>query len=199
MKMIIFRTSKIVFLLAIIAATLIGCFNKMSETVRDESAGINGSFEVTKSGLPVNWTIYASTTIPTGNYELIIDTTDYKDGKQSLKFLVHECSPKGGWLSPGISQEYSANSGETYKVSFWVKNEGSEFRVKIGGVSAFEGQYDTVVESRASIHDWKMFEYDYKMPMEFETIRFELNVLKPGSFWIDDIKIEVINDKDKII
>lgn len=190
MKKIIFSTSNIVFLLAIIQATLIGCFDKMSETIHDESTGFNGSFEVTKSGLPVNWIIYAPTTIPTGSYDLIIDTTEYKDGKQSLRFLVHECSATGGWHSPGISQEYSASPGNTYKVSFWFKNEGSEFRVKVGGVSAFEGQYDTAVESKESIPDWKMFEYDYKMPMEFETIRFELNVLKPGSFWIDDIKIE---------
>ena len=197
MKSIIFRTSNIVFILTIVATILLGGCTKMSEQIHDKTAGMNGSFEFTDSGLPVNWLIYTPTTIPTGDYELIIDTIEYKDGKQSLKFLVHECSPTGGWHSPGLCQQYNATPGETYKVSFWVKNEGSEFRVKIGGVSAFEGQYDTVVKSRESIHDWKLFEYDYKMPREFETIRFELNVLKPGSFWIDDIKIEGINDKSE--
>ena len=67
--------------------------------------------------------------------------------------------------------------------------------MKIGGVSAFEGKYDTVVKSSASIPDWKLFEYDYKMPTEFSRIRIELNVLKPGSFWIDEIKIEGIDGK----
>ncbi len=45
-------------------------------------------------------------------------------------------SPTGGWHSPGLSQEYKAIPGETYMVSFWVKNDGSEFVVRIGGVSA---------------------------------------------------------------
>ena len=175
----------------------VGC-TEMSESVRDGSAGRNGSFEFTQSGLPVNWILYTPKTIPTGDYELIIDTTEFKDGKQSLKFLVHECSPTGGWGSPGFCQEYKATPGETYKVSFWAKNESSEFRVKIGGVSASKGQYDTVVKSRESIPDWKLFEYDYKMPMEFGTIRFELNILKPGTFWIDDVKIENVSAEDVV-
>ena len=194
MKTQIFRSSCIAVLAAIVAATSTGCFKKMSESVEDESAGMNGGFEVTQSGLPVNWLVYAPTTIPVRNYELVFDTVEPKEGKQSLKFLVHECSSTGGWHSPGISQEYSAIPGDTYKVSFWVKNDGSEFRAKIGGVSAIEGQYETVVESSEPIPEWKKFEHDYRMPMEFETIRFELIVLKPGSFWIDDIKIEGIRD-----
>ena len=194
MKTSISRTKGLIVLAVIVAGTSTGCFKKMSESVEDESAGMNGGFEVTRSGLPVNWLVYAPTTIPQGDYELIIDTVDPKEGKQSLKFLVQECLPTGGWHSPGISQEYSAVPGKTYRVSFWVKNEGSEFRAQIGGVSAFEGKYHTVVESGELIPDWKKIEYEYKMPMDFETIRFELNVLKPGSFWIDDIKIEKIED-----
>jgi hypothetical protein len=195
MKTMVFKTRKTVLMSIIAVATLLSGCVKMSEIVRDESIGMNGSFEHTKSDVPVNWLIYMPTTIPTGDYELIVDTTESKDGKQSLLFLVHECSSVGGWHSPGLSNEYNAAPGETYKVSFWVKNEGSEFCVKIGGVSAFEGEYDTVVESGEPLPDWTLFEHDYKMPSEekFNRIRFEMNVLQPGSFRIDDVKIEGIN------
>ena len=92
MKTITFRTSSIVLILTILASVLLGGCNKMSETIQDKTAGMNGSFEVTESDLPANWLIYTPETIPTGDYDLIIDTTEYKDGGQSLKFLVRECS-----------------------------------------------------------------------------------------------------------
>ena len=184
-------------LLAILVTIVMGCFNKMSEEIQNKTAGMNGSFEVTESGLPVNWLIYSPKTVPTCRFELIIDTTEYKDGKQSLKFLVDECSPDGGFRSPGISQEYDAIPGESYKLSCWIKNDGCKFIIKIGGVSAFEGQTDTVIVSKESINTWKKLEYNYKMPSDFKRIRFDLNILQPGSFWIDDIKIELVNNKNE--
>ena len=68
----------------------------MSEHVKDEFVGMNGGFEHVRSGLPINWLVYSPSTIPTGDYELIIDRDDFKEGQQSLRFLVHECSPTGG-------------------------------------------------------------------------------------------------------
>ena len=195
MKKLIFRTNSIVLILTILASVLMESCVNMSETIHDKTAGMNGSFEVTKSGLPVNWLIYTPKTIPTGDYDLIIDTTDYKDGKQSLKFLVRECSPTGGWFSPGFCNQYEAKPGESYMVSFWIKNDGCEFFVQIGGVSATKGEYETIVKSKESIDTWQLFEYNYTIPQEMNAIRFEMSILHPGSFWIDDIKIERINDK----
>jgi hypothetical protein len=106
---------------------LVGCAHgvssRMSEYISGNTVGRNGSFEITKSGLPVNWILYTPKTIPTEDYDLIIDTTEYKDGRQSLKFPVIECSPNGGWHSPGFCMQYKAEPGESYLVSFWVKNE----------------------------------------------------------------------------
>ena len=192
MKSDISRVDRIVIVLAFLASLLIGGCAKMSESIQDKAAGMNGSFEVTESGLPVNWLIYTPKTVPTGDYDLIIDTSAYKDGKQSLKFLVRACSDKGGWHSPGLCQEYTAIPGKTYKVSFWIKNAGCEFAIGIGGVSGFEGAYETVIKSKESIEGWRNYEYQYEMPVnkEFKRIRFYLNILSPGSLWIDDVNIE---------
>ena len=201
MKSTIYRICITVLIIITIAVVLPhGCGMKMSEVVRDNTAGINGSFEVVKSGLPVNWLIYSPATIPSGDYDLVIDTTEYKDGKQSLKFLVRNCSATGGWYSPGICNEYEAVPGETYNISFWIMNDGCEFFIRIGGVSAFDGQYETIVKSKETIGTWKRLEYSYTMPVDrkFSRIRFEMNILKPGSFWIDDIKIEGLNGKSVI-
>ncbi|UCF64007.1 MAG: hypothetical protein JSW33_15810 [bacterium] len=197
---LVFRNSNLIFLLVIIGSILIGCFKKVSETVRDESAGINGGFEVIKSGLPVNWLIYSPKTIPTGNYDLILDTVEYVEGKQSLKFLVHECSAMGGWYSPGFCNEFKAIPAQMYKISFWIKNDGCEFMVRIGGVGTKIGKYEIIVNSKESYNEWKYFEYDYKMPAEeeYNRLRLETSILHPGNFQIDDIKIADIHGESVV-
>jgi hypothetical protein len=162
----------------------------MSEIMVDKNAGMNGSFEYTKNGLPVNWLLYTPYTVPEGDFEIMVDTNVFKDGKQSLKFLVRECSATGGWYSPGFCNEYPAKPGEKYRVTFWVKNDGCQFAVRIGGVSPNKGKYDTIVDSQETIDSWQFYEYHYTIPKEMTRIRIETNILKPGSFWMDDIRIE---------
>jgi hypothetical protein len=183
---------KVMLIINLTLSVLFSGCTRMSKEFRDTDAGMNGSFEITKSGLPVNWLVYTQETIPEGDYDLIIDTTEYKEGKQSLKFLVRECSPGGGWYSPGFCNEYEANPGEIFRISFWVRNHGSEFIIIIGGVSVSKGEYDTIVKSQETIDAWQLFEYYYTIPEKMKAIRFEMNILQPGTFWIDDLKIEKV-------
>jgi len=182
-----------ILLLVVTGMVTLGGCTRMSEGVLDESVGMNGSFEVTESGLPVNWLVYTPKTVPTGDFDIIIDTLEYKDGKQSLKFQVRECSSQGGWHSPGFGMEFPAVAGQTYRVSFWFKNAGSEYRVRVGGVSAKEGEYDTIVQSAENTEDWTLIKYDYAVQPPYERLRFQLNILQPGTFWIDDIRIEEVS------
>jgi hypothetical protein len=175
--------------IALCGISLVAC-GKFSETIEDDTVGVNGSFEVTESGLPVNWLIYSPKTIPEGDYDLIVDTSEFKSGKQSLKFFVRECSSVGGWHSPGLSQQWDAIPGETYTIEFWVMNEGAEFIVNFGAVTEFDGRMETIIRSDEQISNWKRYSYKYTVPSKFKQIRFELNVLKPGSFWVDDVTIK---------
>jgi len=174
------------------ASTWAGC-TKMSELIEDDSAGMNGGFEHDRDGLPVNWLVYTPETVKDGgDFDIILDRTDFMEGQQSLKFLIRECSNVGGWHSPGIAREYPAVAGEKYRVSLWLKSEGSDYRVRIGGVDAFTGEYETVASSETAADGWSLVEHEFPMPEKYETIRFELNALSPGSLWIDDVKIEPI-------
>ena len=167
-----------------------------SKIVTDKTAGLNGSFEITKSGLPVNWIFYTSKTVSSGDFDIVIDQNDFKDGKQSLKFVVRKCSDKGGRLSPGFSQEIDAVPGETYSISFWAKNSGCEFIARVGGVNAFHGDCRTMVKSRESIESWRQFSTKVMIPKEMKALRWELNILRQGTFWIDDLKIEKVTNQD---
>lgn len=163
---------------------------QMSETINDETAGMNGGFEIVKSGLPVNWLLYTPNTVKEGDFKIVIDTEQYKEGKQSLKFIVNECSSVGGWYSPGFTKQFDATPGGQYKLSFWIKNNGSEFRVVAGGVGPKTGDMKTLLQTSEQIDNWKLYEYGIDIAEEFESLRIEVNITQPGTFWIDDIKIE---------
>jgi hypothetical protein len=184
------------FGIMILNSFCMGFNSKMSECYYDEKAGMNGSFEIVENGFPVNWIVYSPKTIPTGDYDLIIDTTTFNDGNQSLKFFVRQCSSEGGWHSPGICIEYDVNPDETYMLSLWVKNDSCEFIVKIGSINNSIGEYKTIIKSNEIISDWKLIEYKFSIPSKMNSIRFEMNILQPGTFWIDDIKIDKISNKE---
>ena len=167
----------------------------MSEKETDNSAGLNGGFEIAKNGLPVNWLMYTENTVPEADFTIELDQDVFIEGKQSLKFDVKECSSTGGWHSPGFTNEFfdvGKFEGEVvYKLSFWVKNDGATFRVAAGGVAEKEGEMKTLIEGNDKIDEWKLLEYEIAVPKD-KRLRLELNILKPGTFWIDDVKIEKI-------
>jgi hypothetical protein len=170
-------------------AACLGC-QPLSEQVKDRSVGRNGGFEHTRDGLPVNWLVYTPSTVPTGDFDIILDRTDFKEGTQSLKFLVRECSPTGGWHSPGIGKEYPATPGATYRISFWIKSEESDWTVGFGGVAPKTGESETVDSSSVPADSWQHVERQYTMPEEYENIGFGLSIRSPGTVWIDDVRIE---------
>ena len=168
-----------------------GCI-QMSEKETDQSAGLNGGFEISKNDLPVNWLMYSPNTVPDANFEIELDNVVFKEGKQSLKFEVEKCSPTGGWNSPGFTNEFSDSGqfeGEAiYKLSFWIKNDGSTYRIDAGGVAPMEGAMKILIEGDQQIEDWKYLEYEISVPKDWH-LRMQLNILQPGTFWIDDVQI----------
>lgn len=187
-----FRTRRGLSVVAIVSGGLLLNCTAMSESLTDDAAGFNGGFEVARDGLPVNWIVYTPRTIPTGDYDLIIDAENFKEGRQSLRFDVRDSSPEGGNRSPGISNEQPATPGRSYRIGFWVRNDGAEFRARVGAVTATEGQYDVIVQSADTISAWRYYEHELTLPAEADRIRFEVNVLRPGVFWIDDVSISEI-------
>ena len=130
--------------------TLSAC-QQMSEKETDNSAGLNGGFEISKNNLPVNWLMYSPNTVPNADFEIELDKTIFKEGKQSLRFDVKNCSSTGGWFSPGFTNEFFDTGkfeGECiYKLSFWIQNKGTKFRVNAGSVAPMEGEMKILIES----------------------------------------------------
>lgn len=169
------------------ALMLTACY--MSERKSDKKVGLNGSFEYSKNGLPVNWLMYTPKTVPNSDFKIVLDTNIYKEGKQSLQYDVAKCADIGDWHSPGFTNEFYEFSGpSTYTVTMWVKNEGATFRVSSGGVKAKGGAMKTVIETNERYEDWEKLEFEVEVAEEM-WLRLQLNILSPGKFWIDDIRI----------
>ena len=180
------------FLLVIIMLLTARC-QKMSELEVQRSAGLNGGFEISKNGLPVNWLLYTPNTVPDAEFNIVLDSVNFMEGKQSLKFEVQKCNPSGGWHSPGFTNEFfEAGKYEgqaSYKLSFWIKNDGARYTISAGSVAPYEGEMSSVIESNEIVDEWSYHEFLIEV-QESQWLRMELNILSPGTFWIDDVKIE---------
>jgi len=171
----------------------VGSCTRLSEFEIDKSAGLNGGFEVSRNGLPVNWLIYTSNTVTEADFKIVLDKDVFKEGQQSLRFDVQKCSSVGGWKSPGFTNEFfeiGKFKGEArYKVGFWIRNDGTEFAISAGGVAAQKGNMSILIKKNKQIMDWKYYEYHIDIPAD-RWLRIELNILQSGTFWIDDLQIE---------
>ena len=178
---------------AMMLIVLLGSCVRMSESFNDQRAGINGGFEKVKDNLPVNWLVYTQNTVQQGDFDLMFDQVNPKEGKQSLHFVVRSCTSLGGWRSPGMTQEFPVKAGEEYQVSFWIKNKDTEFSVNITAVDALRETKGPLLHALEDVEEWKQYTYTYRIPEKMKRLRMEISILKPGEFWIDDVKIEKWN------
>ena len=189
----------IALLLIIVSLTILAGCKPGSVAVKGYDCLMNGSFETLRDGLPVNWWYYAMETVPTGDFDIISDSTQFKEGKRSLKFQVRSCDPIGGWHSPGFFEEFKVQPGERYKVSFWIISKDCLVKVSVSaGMEGNPGPHEIILNQKMTTSDWKYFEYYFDIPMANDNIRFEANILSPGIIWFDDIKIEGVNDKKEL-
>lgn len=186
------------FILLLLTIAFTGGCGPFSEVEEDPSAGVNGGFEIARNGLPVNWLMYTPNTVPGADFRIGLDTEVVKEGKQSLRFDVKRCAKRGGgWHSPGFTNEFfeegKGRFGEgRYKISFWVRNVGSTYCITAGGVSTMQGEMQTLIKTNERSDDWKRLEYEVEIPKD-RWLRLQLNILEPGMFWIDDVRIERID------
>jgi hypothetical protein len=167
----------------------VGC-SPLSESIPRPEVGLNGGFEISEQGKPVNWLLYTPSTVPDAEFKLDLDRTRAAEGEQSLHFAVDHCLAEGGWRSPGCATEQPATPGGRYRVSLKLQNTGAQARLRLGGVSAFKDQLETLALPGNTEGTWLELEHELQMPGNMSTLRLELNVLSPGQVWIDEVRIE---------
>jgi hypothetical protein len=200
------KTTKLFFLFAIILFAFQSCI--LNREIKDQSAGMNGGFEIVRNQLPVNWyfTRYKETIEQNdrsiNDFDIISDTIDIKEGNRALKFVIRKCSNKGMFQSPGLFQEFEVKSGATYRMSFWVKNNGTNFKIDIAAITlkgdSKEPNEVKSISSKEDITEWKQYVVQKHIPSDLDRIRIDLTLLSPGVFQIDDVQLkEIMSNESK--
>ncbi|MFY0686000.1 MAG: hypothetical protein JXQ90_02485 [Cyclobacteriaceae bacterium] len=171
-------------------AFLLGCTN-MSESVKDPSIGINGGFEFEKNDIPINWLVYSPRTVPDGEFSISFDNVDKIEGNQSLRMDILNCDTTGGWLSPGIAQEFPKMQGQRFRASIWIKSIESKYQVKFDRVNELEAQ--EINSWKGANHDWQKIEREITLTDPFDKFRIEINGLASGTLWIDHFAMEMLD------
>ncbi|MDP2359552.1 MAG: carbohydrate binding domain-containing protein [bacterium] len=170
----------------------LGC-GQSTSIVRNQAIGNNGSFEHDRSGRPVNWHVHQKA-VKKSRTELSLDKTEVRDGGQSLKFSVGTASGNGAGESPGIYQDFATRPNRTYRVSFWLKNNQTRFKVFVTGLSPKTTPTRQLVLSEEGLEDdWSQFNVNHTTTGAQTAIRFELNITGPGTLWIDGVEIQEVD------
>ncbi len=197
------RVTRVIAMLAISGCVIPGA------GVHDDSLGYNGSFEIQRAGLPVNWSS-SRYPIRNGDAEFTIDTADAVSGEQSLKIVVRRFSDSSRW-KPFLFQVREAEQGKTYAVKFWLKCQGCRVLLEIGNEGKyylFGGQPEAekqdyaahprirklLDEEEIGNNEWRQFQYHYTVPETDGSIRFELKLMRTGTLWIDDVRIQRVEE-----
>ncbi len=153
------------------------------------SLDINGSFEYINYDFPSKW----ETSLPEEKpaFQIILDTLNVKEGRQSLKLKILDYDLMDGQRNWGISQTIPIIAGKSYQLGFWIKNQDTDFVVTIGQPGD-ETIRDTIIRSDRSFDSWTYVDFKYRANSKTNKIRIDLNLFSEGCFWIDDIRIEEI-------
>lgn len=124
-----------------------------------------------------------------------IDSENKKEGDNSLR--VDTTAEKS--LAVVVHSGARVEVGEIYKVSAWVRNTGAHFSVRqdlILSTGRFVTERFKILFQSNTSHDWRRFEGIVKIEEGEERLGLTMFLgRKPGTVWIDDVRIEKVVEK----
>lgn len=165
------------------------CLNTI--TPRDSAAGLNLGFENSKSGLPANWILYDP---PQAEYTISLDTVQFTEGRQSLRFDIKRAALKGPLTYTGFTNEFIelTRGGGRYTLRFRVMNEGTRPEIIVSAVKAKgngKGPAPVRLQVPRQVTTWTLYEATLDIPPDY-WLKFEAKIFEEGIFHIDDVTIE---------
>jgi len=158
----------------------------------NNEAGLNGSFETTDSGYPVNWAFFPN---PESDdiVQISVDTTKAQEGKQSLKLATKQSEKTVGFRSRRVPVQ----PGKTYNISFAIQNDGCTLKVRriVQDRSGTDNRRsEIIVDTSSPTSDWKAFEETLVVSDGEANVVLVFLVEGPGTLWIDDVHVEEVTE-----
>ncbi|OGV31492.1 MAG: hypothetical protein A2020_02610 [Lentisphaerae bacterium GWF2_45_14] len=124
--------------------------------------------------------------------EIVADTSIKKEGAQSLKITTHGKKD----LTILVASPVPVSKGKTYRISCWIKNNGSSFELRQDMIKAngqhIQERYKRNIATSGTF-DWKYFETKVAVRENEKKMGFTVFAGgTPGTIWLDDFKIEEV-------
>jgi hypothetical protein len=162
---------------------------------------VNPGFESTapgRLGMPEGW--LAVQHAGPLSYTFDPDATTRRGGAQSMRVRNVGPEPFGSMYQ---TLEAAPYRGKTLRFSAWMRTEGTlgnRFGTGAGlKLHSARGGYalDVAEMRRDAVHgttDWTRYEIRLKVPQEAEQIEAGLVLFGPGTVWLDDVALDVVDD-----
>ena len=173
--------------LALGSMLLVSCGS--NELIRSGPSGdLNGGFEVTKNGYPVNWA-FGPNPESMESYNVSVDTSRFVEGMNSLCII----STQDDQTKIFRSQRVSVQAGKRYRISFSIMNEGCSLQVRLT-VMDFSGttniRSETIASLSESVFEWADYE-EILTVAQGEAKAFLIFLVEGvGTLWCDNVIIE---------
>lgn len=178
--------------LGLVAGLLMLSCQSNELSIRDDQSGLNGSFETTVGNYPVNWAFFPN---PQSEnvFNITVDTTKAREGNNSLRLTTSQSHKTVGFRSSRVPVE----AGNTYHLSIAFQNEGCNLKVR-RIVQDFSGtdniRSDIIYNTSSTLSHWEIFEEFLSVSEGERYVVFVFLVDGPGTLWIDDVRVEKVNN-----
>lgn len=157
---------------------------------RNGTAGLNGSFEITEAGYPVNWAFFPNPKADS-TLQVVLDSAEVVEGHHSLKLLVRPSER----LPALRSSQVAVQPGKNYRFSMSFRNEGCNVKVNrivqdASGVTV--RRRDLIIDTSVSTAGWETFEETLSVAQDEAQVLLVIMIGGSGTVWLDDVKLEEI-------
>jgi len=172
-------------------ATLLTSCQRDQLSKSDPAAGLNGSFETTRDGYPVNWAFFPNPESNT-SFQAVLDSENVVDGKHSLKLIVKQNDKTTGFRSRRIPVQ----SGKKYRLAMLVKTDGCSLKVNrivqdISGKKNLRSNIIVNTEKRPSAK-WENYEETLSVAEGESYLLLIFLIDGTGTLWCDNVQLEEI-------
>lgn len=157
-------------------------------SIGDNTAGLNGGFETTETGYPVNWAFFPNPESDS-TIQIVLDSARVVEGAHSLQVVVRP----NDRLPVLRSRRFSVEPGRYYRLSGSFLNEGCHVqvnRIVQNGHGNTDRRRDLIVNTSASSPEWATFEETISVAADEGNVLLVIMIGASGTVWFDDVKIE---------
>jgi hypothetical protein len=155
---------------------------------RNAAAGLNGGFEITESGYPVNWSFFPNPEADS-TLQVVLDSSEVVEGSQSLRIVVRP----SGRLPALRSTQVAVQPGERYRLGMSFMNQGCSLKVNrivLDPSGMTVRRRDLIIDTSIPSTAWETFEETLSVAQNEAQVMLVIMIGGSGTVWLDDVKVE---------